>query len=454
MITVIGSDVNKNKTSIEVDETASGAEMRSAFISALGISDTSMIKLIFKGKIIKEDDKISDHNIVQNSVIFYVVAKPAGGSGSGSGSGASSGTTGSGHVSSSDIPSTNIILNSLPQESSEDAVSDDTDTTPNEYINDEEIINETQRLFSQILGGFGLNMGNTTANVSAGASVPAPAPVSGPVPGPVPTPVYIGNGPSNIPSMRMITVPGFGQLLVASSVLRPPSQPSQPALNTLINDEELNSLRIQILTLLMQQVISDSDLYSELLRSSPELQHIGRSPDNIRTPFTSVIAHPGFLNTQVIRQLLRSASGSSTYIPIDRIASSIASRAAAGASDGAGGAGGSEASSGSGGAGEVRATPSISEVTQEPIVSAPSTVPELAQSSGSTSVPIPTPTSVPIPTPTSIPVPATLPEANTEDADIDDLVEMFPGKPRQLIKRIYGECGKNKQYTANVFLTT
>lgn len=176
--------------------------------------------------------------------------------------------------------------------------------------------------------------------------------------------------------------------------------PHVPSLDSFIEEESLFGLRSAVVSMAMEQLVGDKQLMLSILNNSPAFQRMLRSPNGLM--IAMIINYPQFLTPEVFRSMT--------------------------------------------GMGEVD-SPHESQIEQTP-TSVTIPIPD-----SNVSVPISSTPNTVIPPSAAVSQPSQpTAESIEEKNDIDEICQIFPTKPRPIVARMYGECGKNKENTINLLL--
>jgi len=277
MITVTVTNLNKERTPITVNDTCTCSELFNEVRTTLHISETSDLKLVFNGKILKPEQTITDYGIKNGVVIVYMISK-----------------------------------NKVQPITQPSAISTMPSTMPSTVPSD---------------------TSNTSNTPSTTATSVLDAPIS-----------------INIDEQFI------------------------PDLNLIMDERSLFDLRSTMIDLAMKRIVSNRQIFLNVLNGSPEYQNILRHESGIIIRL--IVNHPQFLTPDVVRNMIENERGNNF-----------------------------------------------------PVTNTDNTV-NTANTANTTNTV----------------------ETDNERTDIDEIYQIFPDKSRNLIARIYNECGKNKESTINFLL--
>lgn len=197
--------------------------------------------------------------------------------------------------------------------------------------------------------------------------------------------------PTPIPQTVESSNPSFSDVSVNPSLQLQP-----PPLESWVEEESLNNIRSIVISMAINRLVSDKQLLMSVLQTSPAFHRFMRGPDAL--VLANIISHPQFLTSALFENMVRSdlederkQNTEQTNVPI----------------------------------------PILPGFTAPPVLennTANHQHPNASSDLSSTETP-------------------------EEKADIDEILQIFPGKPRRDVVKMYRECGKSKEHTINLIVS-
>lgn len=325
MIKIHATSMSNKKTTISVNEDCTYEDFHNIIRKETESPENSRLKLIFNGKVLKPNTKISDYSITNDSIIVYFVQRRS--EKKQSQSRTEEGTT---------TGSTTVVAesNSTPSVSTIPMTTMTTSTTT-----------------------------TTTATATTTTTTSS----------------------STIPTIPTVTT---------TSTAQQNQDFTFPPLEDVTDPELLLGLRAEVLKIALESLVNNKQLLMSILNASPKFKTLISTPNGLM--YALIIAHPNFINTNVIRGMFGMSSDEPTN------------------------------------------TGPMPETTNQP--STTRTEPGVGLESWSEPAPR---------TDSDVPVVSAV---DKEKEDIDDIMEIFPGIGRDYVVRLYNQCGKSKSSTVNFIL--